>query len=854
MTDPAGGTAIEPRPAPGERPSRPRDDELQTRRPLGWWDRVKFLLLFGVAWLVIAWSTYVEFSPLISVGDAFRRTLRTAAWLLVLFGLELIRQIHFMISEHSPRYHYFWTHRVFAPLNQRVQKVNPWNRYRLARALKWLFVIVVGAIVLAAFTHTSAFTALFELPAKLVGALPFAFQIFVYIFILLLQFVMLFWFLSRGGSDIIFPEDVTTRFSDIKGQDAVLARVKENVIFLENPDLIEEHGGTVPKGILLWGPPGTGKTMMAKAVAGETSKPFISVDPGAFIQMFMGVGILKVKALFRKARKLALRYGGVIMFFDEVDSLGNRGVAVSGGGGNMTPHRAPEGSPWSPTPACNGLSYVSPQTASRLMLSSLQSSGGEPVALVRNGVIAGMGGFGGGMGTLQALLGEMDGIDKPRGFLNRTVRRALGMRPKSPPKYRILIMMATNIPDVLDEAMLRPGRIDRIYKVGYPSKGGRIDTFHKYLEGKKHDLTEKDIDKLGTITAYYGGAAIEDLVNAALINAITGGRDAIEWRDIVKAKQVKDLGLPDDVDYIERERHAVAIHEACHAVTAYRVRKRLMIDIATIEKGGTFLGVVTNIPPEELFTTWRSDFEADIMCSVASLAGERLFFDGDSSSGVSGDLNGATRLATLMEGYWGMGSTVASHEVLQDLKVGGGRPGVPGSGGDRKPEQDILEGSLGERIEDKLGDLLVKSAKLLEENRAEILAVAHALETHKTVTGDDVGAIVDGRPGMLIDGRPYHTPEVRKELEAYHTEAMAAHKSHAAVNMPLPVLAPFTPAPVDAENGGGSKPASRGGAHAPAGVVARDGVPRAAPAPPRPDGSDADARDAADAAPDEPAP
>src|SRR5690349_18088705 len=173
MTAQAPGNAIQPRPGPGDRPSRPRDDELLTRKPLGWWDRVKFLLLFAITWFVLAWSTVAQFYPLISVTDAFRRTLRTGAWVLVLFGLELIRQIHFLISEHSARYHYFWTHRVFGWLNQRMQKVNPWNRYRLARAAKWLFVIVVAAIVLAAVTHTSAFTALFELPAKLVGALPF---------------------------------------------------------------------------------------------------------------------------------------------------------------------------------------------------------------------------------------------------------------------------------------------------------------------------------------------------------------------------------------------------------------------------------------------------------------------------------------------------------------------------------------------------------------------------------------------------------------------------------------------------------------------------------------------------------
>ena len=144
--------------------------------------------------------------------------------------------------------------------------------------------------------------------------------------------------------DTYYPDDITTRFTDVWGQDHVVARVKESIVFLENPDAIEEKGGYVPSGMLLWGPPGTGKTLMAEAVAGETGRPYVFVDPGAFNNMFMGVGILKVKSLFRKLRKLALRYGGVIVFFDEADALGSRGVARAGRAGRR-PHRAPPAVP-----------------------------------------------------------------------------------------------------------------------------------------------------------------------------------------------------------------------------------------------------------------------------------------------------------------------------------------------------------------------------------------------------------------------------------------------------------------------------------------------------------------------------
>ena len=274
---------------------------------------------------------------------------------------------------------------------------------------------------------------------------------------MIIQFVAIFWFLSRGGIDTYFPDDIKTRFSDVWGQDHVLERIRENLVFLENPESIEKLGGYVPGGILLWGPPGTGKTLMAEAMAGETGKPFVFVDPGAFNNMFFGVGVLKVKGLFRKLRKLALRYGGVVVFFDEADALGNRGVMVNRGPGSFA--TADE---------CRGTTYLSPESSSVVIKESLT-----------NGFVMGAGGSGGGsgMGTLQALLTELSGLKKPRGFFNRIVRRALGMRPKNPPKYRILVVMATNMPESLDEALLRPGRIDRMYRVGYPSKAGRTRTY-----------------------------------------------------------------------------------------------------------------------------------------------------------------------------------------------------------------------------------------------------------------------------------------------------------------------------------------------------------------------------------------
>ena len=375
------------------------------------------------------------------------------------------------------------------------------------------------------------------------------------------------------------------------------------------------------------------------------------------------------------------------------------------------------------------------------------------------------GGGGGGMGTLQALLTELSGLKKPRGFINRVVRRALGMKPKPPPHYRILVMMATNMPSTLDEALLRPGRIDRMYRVGYPSKAGRIRTYEGYFAKVSHELTAEQIDKLATITPYATGATIKDLVNEALIIAIRDGRDVITYQDVIKAKQLKELGPPEDVEYIERERHAVAIHEACHAVVAYRTRHHMEIDIATIEKGSDYLGMVSSIKPEDQFTRWRSEYESDILVALASLAGERMFFDSDSSSGVSGDLDSATTVASFMEGYWGMGKTVSSAASSRRLEAG--TPGgpraaaAPGAGADGHGPSPF--GRLADRIEDNLGVLLVKVEEILRDNERYVLALAHALESHKTLSGEDVTAVLRGRARSARERRAVRGRRVHRQ-------------------------------------------------------------------------------------------
>ena len=767
-----------------DRPSRPRPSERETRAPMAMWDRVKFLLLLGLLWvsgLAVVWAASVN--PLGGpFSDAVRIALVDYAWILVLAGLELVRQLHYFVEEHSKGYYQFWEKKVFGSSRGFGRGLDDWTRFRLARAFKFfVFLLAFSTLLGRLFNTDPVWLGIVEAPARMVIALPFIFQLAFAFFFIIFQFIGMFWFLSRGGVDTYMPDEIETRFDDVRGQDAVLERVKETMIFLEAPEAIEDKGGYVPGGVLLWGPPGTGKTLMAQAVAGETAKPFVLVDPGAFIQMFMGIGILKVKGLYRKLRKLALRYGGVIVFFDEADSLGNRGQLAPGFGGIVAPV-------WSATPSCNGIAYLSPLTRDQLLLGSLSSAVPEQRTWTDH-FMMGMGGMGGGgMGTLQALLSEMSGLEKPRGMLNR-IRRLLGIKPKPPFKYRILHIFATNMPGALDQALLRPGRIDRQYKVGYPTKDGRRNTFLLYLDKVKNELTPEEVDKLATITPYATGASIKDIVNEGLVVAIRDGRDTITYRDIIRAKHIKQLGVPDDFEYIERERHATAVHEACHAVVAYRLRRHAVIDIATIERRGDIGGLVSYVPPEDQMFEWRSERDIDVMGSLASLAGERMFFDDDNSSGVGSDLNNATRIVMANLGFAGMGDTIASHgATIAALR---GMQGFE-TGSDR----NMFDGEFGKQVEAKLRELYDRTWELLEEHRGDVLAVAHVLETHKTVTGDDVAAVIEGTAGPSVDGRAYVDPAFRQMLEKYHAAALRAHKEHGGVEARIPVPVPPPPVPL----------------------------------------------------------
>jgi len=707
-------------------------------------DRFKFFVVLGLITGALTSKTAVE-NPLLSLAEALQTVLSSSSWLLVLFYLELLRQGHYLVAEFSSTYWKLFS-RVLVRVQRPFEEMSAYGRYRLGRLVRVLVWLAIGALILGQLLSVSPFVAWFVVPARIMSALPLALQLTFALLFGVFQFLGIFWFMSRGGVETYLPEDVTTRFDQVWGQDKVVERIREVVRLLEDPDRIEARGGYVPGGVLLWGPPGTGKTLIAEAMAGETAKPYVFVEPGAFQAMFLGVGIMKVKALYRRLRKLSLRYGGVIVFFDEADVLGSRGGGVGAAVSNTGTH-----------------------------------SDGTFGGSTRKDVVVPMGGGRGDLGTLNALLAEMNGLGKPRGFANRVLRRMLGMRPRKPPKYRILHIMATNMPDSLDPALLRPGRIDYKFQVGYPSKEGRRRTFEGYLERINHDLTDVQIDLLAALTPRSSGAMVKDVVNEAVMQALRDGRDVVTWEDMLKARSVKTYGIADDFEYIPTERHTLAIHEASHAIAQHHLKHDEMIDVVTIERRGAIGGFVQPLNLEERFVALKSEREAEVCVFLASIAGERLFFDSDTSAGVSGDLEQATRIILQNEGQLGMGETLSAYHVIAQALS------------DQPSDVQIAEEmrhTLAERVEARLQELYDRVFTLLSERRHEVLALAHALETYRTVNGRDAVAIMQAGVGDIIDARVYGTDEMKEQLESYHDAVFAARRDSSPIALELPPAVP----------------------------------------------------------------
>ncbi len=472
------------------------------------------------------------------------------------------------------------------------------------------------------------------------------------------------------------------KLDHVRGQAEAKEEVRRIVTLWQSGEAFERAGGKRERGLLFLGAPGTGKTMLAKAIATGFNSPFVSIPGSGFAQTFIGIDALIVRFLARRAKKLARKWGGqCIVFIDEIDAVGMRRSALQGQRATV----APELPLYGPFGALNpsGDLIVETRAWRERMFEQRAPERISPYPtwmhrignLVNQGVFPGMMG-GQGQLALNQLLVTMDGIDNPpfmRRFLTNRInsfldavyviprrigRVSLRLRPPRPLKAQIYFIGATNVPmEVLDPALTRPGRMGRHVWFRTPTKEDRKDIFDLYLDRVTHDA---DLDKperrdeIARITNGYSPAMIEQICSMALTNAHHEGQLAFNWDHLVNAMTSIESGTAIGVRYVEHETRAVAIHEAGHATAAHVYRPELESSRLSIKMRGGSLGHHQAFQKEERFSEWHSEAMGDLVHVLGAMAAEHVFY-GETSSGVGGDLQYATARAASMVGAAGMG-------------------------------------------------------------------------------------------------------------------------------------------------------------------------------------------------------
>src|SRR3954449_228595 len=484
--------------------------------------------------------------------------------------------------------------------------------------------------------------------------------------------------------------DWGVKLDDVRGQTEGKDEVKKVIELWSAGDEFRAAGGKPERGLLFIGAPGTGKTMLSKAIATSFNSPIVTMPGSGFAQTFIGMDVVIVMFLIRKARKLARKWGGqCIIFIDEIDAVGLRRQALGGGGtaGGFSGHTAFEDfafhGPWGAQTPSGDLILETRAWRERLFAARAPDPQPwlPPALAGAYGRIAnvflpgGMGGMGGGM-ALNQLLVQMDGVDEPRfvrkwvtkkfnTFLDATylVPRKIGglklrIRPPKPRSEQIYFIGATNVPlEQLDPALLRPGRMGRHIWFRTPTSDDRRDIFDLYLGKVAHDPDldrEERRDELASVTGGYSPAMIEQVCSMALTYAHADGRPHFSWPDIVEAITTVETGTAQHVQYDAEESRATAIHEAGHAVTSHLYLTNQMHTRLSIRKRGGSLGHYQRREIEERFSAWRHEDMGELVMTLGAMAAEHVFY-GENSRGVGGDVQQATTLAALLVGVWAMG-------------------------------------------------------------------------------------------------------------------------------------------------------------------------------------------------------
>ncbi len=500
--------------------------------------------------------------------------------------------------------------------------------------------------------------------------------------ILILLFLYFFFFRQlrapgAGGNVLTFGRSrarVTRRestgitFADVAGINEAKDEVLEIIEFLKNPKRFQKLGCRMPRGVMLVGSPGTGKTLLAKAIAGEADVPFFSICGSDFVEMFVGVGAARVRDLFRQARESS----PCIVFLDEVDAVGRKRGSGMGGGHDEREQ------------------------------------------------------------TLNAILVEMDGFTSDEG---------------------IIFLAATNRPDVLDPALLRPGRFDREIVLDLPDLKGREEILRVHSRKIKLDATV-DIHRIARGTASFSGAELAALVNEAAIVATMQNQESVKEGDLEEARDKIRWGRQKTSRTMtDRDRRIIAYHEAGHAVAAHLLPDAEPVHKVTIVPRGMALGSTMQLPENDSLHLGRKSCLASLQVLYAGRIAEEIFCD-DITAGASNDIERATTLARRMVTEWGMSEKLGPvHYSEGEESPFLGREPIRS-----REHSDTIALRIDEEVRRVLDESYASSQTLIKSRRAAVQLIAEALLLKETLGGDDIQAIINGEgalgPGELASELP----------------------------------------------------------------------------------------------------
>jgi cell division protease FtsH len=507
--------------------------------------------------------------------------------------------------------------------------------------------------------------------------------------------------MGKNKVKIYDRKEMKTTFSDVAGVDEAKEELKEIVEFLKNPKKYQRLGGRIPKGVLLLGPPGCGKTLLARAVAGEANVPFFFMSGSEFVEMFVGLGAARVRELFQQAKEKA----PALVFLDEIDTIGKGRSGAMGAGFGAHDEREQ---------------------------------------------------------TLNQLLVEMDGFDSSKG---------------------VIIMAATNRPDVLDPALVRPGRFDRQVVVDPPDLRGREEILRVHARGVALDPAD-DLRTIAQRTPGFTGADLENVVNEAALLAARREKNAVTMDELEEAIDRASMGLERKSRVIsDREKVRVAAHEMGHALVAHFCENLDPVHRVTIIARGTAaLGLTMTRPLEDRYMATEPELKDILAFSMGGRVAEEIVF-GEVSTGAQNDLEKATQIARAMVAEYGMS------EKVGPLSLGRDDPNMFW-------QQPKISGETAQMIDAETRRLLdeahEKAQRILMQRRALLDSLRDLLLVVETIDGDDLEAYATGT-------KQIPDPETaRRDLQERSAAAVASKP--AAVHgrpAPAPLIPPAPPIPAD---------------------------------------------------------